>query len=486
MTPEEIARRFSKRPGFNLISYRQVALPVFWITIKVLAMTKKQLPPIPEFILRAIGAGLTNPVKIAGFLGLEQSIVNAGLHTLMHNGDIIITAPLDDRRHRIMITRKGNATLAEAASIVPEEQILRVHMDGLTRRLENLGSRPIKPRAVRVEGLFEIPPYPRRKPTVDDININDLRAVTTDVKGEDYQILTILDVERVERFFRDDAFALIYKAVDGTEVQVGFVVDGHLSEEHETAFRMGDQMSRLKLISVEPTNFTSVIKDIVGREIVEMAASPEEIGNLQAEYERTDQEVSELTKKIEEASSLKQKTSLEAQLKEAQENMARIKSAIEAYTVRNLEVYEHPRFLREALENAQERIMIISPWIRAKVVDDEFIKLLEAALHRGTVVYIGYGLDGEGNDRGSPRDQDALKRLEVLANNYANFHLRYFGDTHAKVLICDRRFLIVTSFNWLSFRGDPNLGFRDERGMYVTLPHVIDEQFASYYQRFKE
>ena len=63
-------------------------------------------------------------------------------------------------------------------------------------------------------------------------------------------------------------------------------------------------------------------------------------------------------------------------------------------------------------------------------------------------------------------------------------HLVRFGDTHAKVLVCDRSFAIVTSFNWLSFRGDPRRSFRDERGMHVGLPEFIDSQCAFYEKRF--
>jgi hypothetical protein len=61
-----------------------------------------------------------------------------------------------------------------------------------------------------------------------------------------------------------------------------------------------------------------------------------------------------------------------------------------------------------------------------------------------------------------------------------------FGDTHAKILVCDSRFSIITSFNWLSFRGDEQLDFRDERGYYVGLQPNVDEVFESYRKRFSD
>ena len=100
--------------------------------------------------------------------------------------------------------------------------------------------------------------------------------------------------------------------------------------------------------------------------------------------------------------------------------------------------------------------MIISPWIRAEVVNNEFVGRLRKVLDRGTELYIGYGF---GKDDRSHRRTELVKRdkqaegdLKRLGDQYRNFNFARLGDTHAKVLICDARFSIVTSFNWLSFR----------------------------------
>lgn len=36
---------------------------------------------------------------------------------------------------------------------------------------------------------------------------------------------------------------------------------------------------------------------------------------------------------------------------------------------------------------------------------------------------------------------------------YKNFHFVYVGNTHCKSLVCDDQFAVVTSFNWLSYKG---------------------------------
>jgi phosphatidylserine/phosphatidylglycerophosphate/cardiolipin synthase-like enzyme len=130
--------------------------------------------------------------------------------------------------------------------------------------------------------------------------------------------------------------------------------------------------------------------------------------------------------------------------------LAKAEAALASIPVRQLEVYEHAPLLEKALIESKERLLIISPWIRAKVVNRSFVRRLEGLLRNGVLVYIGYGL-GEEEDRANPSDLRAEEDLAKLADRYENFKFIRLGDTHAKVLICDREFWVNTSFNWLSF-----------------------------------
>lgn len=53
------------------------------------------------------------------------------------------------------------------------------------------------------------------------------------------------------------------------------------------------------------------------------------------------------------------------------------------------------------------------------------------------------------------------------------------ANTHAKILIFDDQ-CITTSFNWLSFRGDPNRTYRMEEGTLVQVPSEVDKAFDRY------
>jgi phosphatidylserine/phosphatidylglycerophosphate/cardiolipin synthase-like enzyme len=138
--------------------------------------------------------------------------------------------------------------------------------------------------------------------------------------------------------------------------------------------------------------------------------------------------------------------------------------------VRNLYMLDHPPLLADALLNAKERLLIISPWIYGAVVDEDFLERLEALLKRKALVRIGYGISEVETELRKSRDIEARKGLQKLAARYANLTLRRLGNTHAKILIKDEEYAVVTSFNWLSFRGDPNRKLRDEQGVLIGDP----------------
>ena len=118
------------------------------------------------------------------------------------------------------------------------------------------------------------------------------------------------------------------------------------------------------------------------------------------------------------------------------------------------------------MKDSQERLLIISPWITSASVTREFIRQFEQLLRRKVKVYIGYGFGETKPDKNS-WDKQAQKAIQDLTRKYPNFKLKRLGDTHAKILISDRKFAIGTSFNWLSFRGYRSRIFRDERGTIV-------------------
>ena len=64
MNPSDVARRFERRHGYDLIDYAEVALPLYRLTVDAITMVHHDIPPIKEFVMRSIAIGLDNAAEI--------------------------------------------------------------------------------------------------------------------------------------------------------------------------------------------------------------------------------------------------------------------------------------------------------------------------------------------------------------------------------------------------------------------------------------
>ncbi len=69
----------------------------------------------------------------------------------------------------------------------------------------------------------------------------------------------------------------------------------------------------------------------------------------------------------------------------------------------------------------------------------------------------------------------AIKKVKWKDLSREEFAVQNIGITHEKVLICDKKFVVVGSFNWLSFKGDKQRGLRLEKSVYTEELSVIED-----------
>lgn len=493
LSPEEL-RRYDSRTGFDLVSCREVALPVYKITVQALTLLRKQIPPIEEYVLKSIEAGLSSEEDIGSFIGLEQLIVRDAMVNLRMSDDIDLIAPDSSQMQVWKLTKKGEVTLRDAKIIVPEERTFDINFDGLLRQPRWYGRleyRLLKPKELRNQGIIEIEPFPKKPPEFSDVKLKDVDAIIRKIEGaskakfkQERDLLALKAIERRQRFFQP-ALALIYKAKDSDDVQVAFAIDGVLSNEHEAAFARANGVKTLRILeTLRESAPRKLAEEVLGHEFV--AQSPlQEAEALKEKVSSVQAQIDTARTSVEQAKTDEEKAALEQIIIEQQHQIEQLNIKLNSFPIRFLEMYEHRPLLEQTLQDSQERLLIISPWIRANSVDKRFLQQFENLLKRGVQVFIGYGLGKKDDDKKYPPDIQAEKNFQKLANQYKNnFILKRLGDTHAKILISDAKFAVTTSFNWLSFKGDRDRTFRDERGTLVSYPQKIDELFDSYRSRF--
>lgn len=480
MTPEAVAKRHAySRAGYDLIGYAQVGLPVYELNVQAYTLAYKRISPLDEFALKSINAGLSTIEEICGFLGLHRNVVRGVLSELIRTDDVALSGSVDQPRQSLKLTPKGKHTLEEAELISPEERIITIQFDGLLRTPLLLREYLHAPKDLKSLGWLEIPSIPAARPEIDDLQVADIQRIvkqlsryTKDIRRD---VLAVKDIVKRFKKFRA-AVALRYRSSDGGVV-LSFAIDGRLSNEHEEAFARGDGLKKLKVLQEDSSAFQELVAETPAQ-IMQALPDQETLRRLKKEEAEAFSRLSKAVEKVESASQGEPKKLAEERVGLAEIEHARAREALNQLPVRSLSVFEHPALLDRALTDSKQRLMIISPWVLPRVIDRSFLQKLRRLLEGGVRVYIGYGI---GNNT---IHKDIAADLKQLSKTYSNFTLKKLGDTHAKLLLSDKSFVVLGSFNWLSFKGDPSATFRDEQSFYVTLPEVIEDKFNEQLKRF--
>jgi hypothetical protein len=344
-------------------------------------------------LLKVVRAGLDSPSDICDFLGLPMQVVKGTLASLNSREQINYVRPVGADHARVLLTPRGKIALEHAEIIQPEEKLEKIIFDPLRKRVVFLPSVALfRPKDVRDRGWFEIPLCGTKRPELEDISLTDIdKALQRKGRGKDNsrELLSIRRIERRELLFVP-CIALFYRAHDRSEVQVAFHLDDGFSMEHETAFAAAGGPEIIGAMHVlEPQVLPRI--DTTASHIEAAKATTAELEALEhriAPASNVQQQGNELSRG-EIAATLSGEAELVQEAAKAKEQLKRL-------TQRLLRCHEHPRLLRDALAKTQDRLLIISPWIRHQVVDSSFINCLEALLRNGVKIYIGYGLANEG------------------------------------------------------------------------------------------
>ncbi|MGM3307206.1 AAA domain-containing protein [Anabaena sp. WFMT] len=154
---------------------------------------------------------------------------------------------------------------------------------------------------------------------------------------------------------------------------------------------------------------------------------------------------------------------------------------------------EHLEILKTAIDEVQEEIIIVTPWIRGSNKNSEpeqFAKYIVSALQKGVKIEIIYGyMSADGSD---DIDIKAENHLRKLIPQYPGLKLYPLGKeefreskgTNQRILICDSQFAVIGSWNWLSHpyrdycinnRGKTKAQIRQETSVKILESVLISE-----------
>lgn len=466
MSLEEILEQTAHaRPGYDLVSFKEAGLPVYVLKLRILVLERKELSPIEEAVLKAVRAGLDSPGSIFEFLGLSRTVLTPVLASLNTTELINYSRGAADADAKVKLAAKGRLALAEAATVKPQERVVSVCFDALTKKLLLIAPEQLdRSRDMRALGYFEVPTGSSKRPEVEDIPLQDFDKVLARLSVTNEPTGTLLAVRRIERrelhFMR--CIMLFYKNhAQPPEVEVAFWREDGPAMEHEVRFQSvgGPDLVGARLLMVARAALTDVA----------LPPAVEEGAPVDTPM----------------AVSVASAHPVEVQTSGPTGSAAVAPLAPDPETMQTLLCHEHPQYLKKAILSAKHRLVIVSPWIRDSVIDWPFISSLDALLRAGVEVHVGYGIEkADGNGRRNPASEKvditprAERDLQELAARYKNFHFVHVGNTHRKSLVCDDQFAVVGSFNWLSYKGDSQGSPRDERSIVFRKRQHVERILA--------
>lgn len=415
------------RPGLTLLAIEDAAIPATLVYADVLAQERKGLPLLNEFILRFCGTGMSSVSAIAEICGLEAELVEIAVSECISSGDIAYSV----EPARIGLTAQGLRTQEVLEAVQPVDKRIPLVFDRLTWAVSDLSPRELLTRRDCEDLGYTLLPASRTAKIIqNDVpisEINDLLRRQRSGRSGRIEILKLRKIaSNTHRYI--PCKMLVFGSEDGTEAEVSLVVDQQVSSAHDLAVAGlgGARALGVAVVGAEP-------RPVLDKELE--------------------------AKRLEAASA----------------DPPPAPASVISEVVRGISVLEHREHLENALTQARRRLLLISPWVRAAVVNQTFVRQLESRLRAGCTVTIAYGIGKD--DDGS--DAKALDALAKLASRHSGFTFARLQNTHAKVLVYDDTW-ISTSFNWLSFRGDPSRTYRMEEGTLVTVRSKVTEEYARY------
>ena len=459
-TIEELAGHYANSmKGYKLVSYYKAAFPVYRISSELVIQRKKELGLIQEFCLKYLRAGAKNVNNLKNFLGLHEKVVTSNLLTL-HQLDMV---NYRFATQEVILTPKGIEALEKNNFVVPEIIDYTFLIDGITGDYQINQSLD---RAEKIKNNSHIIPFLESKPDIDVIDIKSVKNIVNIQKhlnNSSYleaDILAVKNIEKIEKFYRKLNILVFMNDCGNYELQVYDVNKRNQKYEAKLMVMLRKNFKIIPTVEFDIEMYDTS-NSLIDKDKVEILAN---------EKDNLIDVIDTLERRVEEAEKMEVNTEEDYLTKTMQIDQLRKeleKEKLKEKAIPKLiNTYEHRPILIRALNEAKKQVVIVSPWIKETATDFELRGAIQKAMERKVKVVICYGISKK-IESDVNYAVNLLKKLKEDKTYGKYLSLVLLGNTHEKVLICDEVFTVVTSFNWLSFKGDKNRGFRQETGTYV-------------------
>ena len=417
MRPEDVARNYQFREGFRLVDYGEVGLPIFRLTIEAVTMAHRTMPTIQEFVMRCLALGETREPDIARMLGLKLDVVRGAMNALILDR-YVSRRPAAGDTESFRLTDAGHVRLGNEREEVPQEEMIVIDYDGITRTPVRLtGETVVRASELHTAGAIQIRPYPAETPPVTELRIPDVSKVIRRQGGEDFRrtVLTLKRIVRRSNVFRE-AVALVFADEKSENVQVAFAIDGKLSDTHERAFAEHGGPRKMGFVrAIETANTKKSLEKLVGRSVMRRLPDKEEFRAARKEEAEATREVNSLRIVAERVTGKARRFDpAVAALGAAEERLQVARYKLNMYEIRPLACFEQTELLDEAIREARQSLLVTSAGIQPSIVNGIRLRELDKLAAAGARVEIETLLTPQEKPRGGDHYDPLAELKDVL------------------------------------------------------------------------
>ena len=419
-------------PGHYMYDVREIDYPMYRTKILFEYTKVQEIHPIVIAVLKTIQflesvKNMDAYSELQNITQLDKEILDSILAEMTIKGYL--------KQNELKLSTNGKKILEKEKELLTEKTSAYLNFDGIFGIcLDDNGKINQNNKKAR-EGTIEFKPYVKSRPRIEylDENFSDnktLRQVLIEnLQDKEKDVTNILEVAPNKFFNR--YICIFYKDAEENEK---FLVLDHSYEIDAEATELFDRL-------MSEQKFTS--------EHISLKCKPLLEDSEKKFNQSTPDIIEEKIKPIEQIAITEGKT---------------------------IEVDEHKKYFIYVLENAKNSIYIQSPWINWRTLQI-YKDHIQNAVKRGINVTIKYGMKPRNRFDKAGIDEDSKKFFNSLDKQI--FRL-IKTDDHSKIVICDEDFMIMGSFNWLSFGGGNEKDARGETSSINMNKGEIKKQIEKF------
>lgn len=474
---------------YEPIASFEAAIPLYFARLVVEVLEPQVLTSFEIYMLHAIALGVNTHERIAALLGVQdRDLLGAGAK-LLKRGYIEQQLSIGGGVRLLSLSEQGRQALSEQGPPpIPQRKSCYLHFDTLTwTPIAREDTWSVK--QMRDAGLSILPSKRAEALTLGDFTEGDVTTALSGVSAfEGNRIIALLELRKAEKQYLAPVTVVLLRQPLNGEQQLAIYRHGMQLRTDSIAlhrlfenglFTLPPERASLKEQQLPlPTSLHQTAQQATQH----LLQAERAISHLETELVVQEESQQETPQEQE-----RQNTRIE-QLKEElrirREECEELRQQLREHQVEFLKTEQHRNVLERAFREAKEEVLIISPWLNRRACTDDLCRLMAQAVARGVRIRIAYGIGRERHPQEAARNRNNLYEVKKALQQVvppASTHLLEMVETdgtHQKILVCDRSFAVNGSFNWLSYLGQKDAGYRDETGTLFRGKHQVEELAA--------